>query len=220
MDLGDRRPLELLISISTIKVHRLAAAWLHDHGCMALCGRLSHGHPVMLSCYASRSRRPLCTTDVLSLFAALGQLLLLQSHPSFCCRCRHERASARAKADPQPSWSNHRSRARSPSEGLSFIGLLGLDQAYYVCPQAPAVYITCELRVCPRRHPARHTRVWNKTFSLTQEAHISAISEPRGPRPARRSTARARERGARRESMRESATARPPSGPRPSPQRG
>ena len=103
MDLGDRRPLELLISISTIKVHRLAAAWLHDHGCMALCGRLSHGHPVMLSCYASRSRRPLCTTDVLSLFAALGQLLLLQSHPSFCCRCRHERASARAKADPQPS---------------------------------------------------------------------------------------------------------------------
>ena len=105
LDLGDRRPLELLISISTIKVHRLAAAWLHDHGCMALCGRLSHGHPVMLSCYASRSRRPLCTTDVLSLFAALGQLLLLQSHPSFCCRCRHERASARAKADPQPSGS-------------------------------------------------------------------------------------------------------------------
>ena len=132
LDLGDRRPLELLISISTIKVHRLAAAWLHDHGCMALCGRLSHGHPVMLSCYASRSRRPLCTTDVLSLFAALGQLLLLQSHPSFCCRCRHERASARAKADPQPSGSNHRSRARSPSEGLSFIGLLGLHQAYYV----------------------------------------------------------------------------------------
>ena len=93
----------------------------------------------------------------------------------------------------------------------------------YVCPQAPAVYRTCELRVCPRRHPARHTRVWNKTFSLTQEAHISAISErrPRGPRPAaRRSRRRAsRDRGDR-SAERAARSARPPSGPRPSPQRG
>ena len=182
LDLGDRRPLELLISISTIKVHRLAAAWLHDHGCMALCGRLSHGHPVMLSCYASRSRRPLCTTDVLSLFAALGQLLLLQSHPSFCCRCRHERASARAKADPQPSGSNHRSRARSPSEGLSFIGLLGLDQAYYVCPQLYCVYRmrVASMPAAPSR--AAHTCLEQDFFSHTGSTHISCLL---GARPAR-----------------------------------
>ena len=189
MDLGDRRPLELLISISTIKVHRLAAAWLHDHGCMALCGRLSHGHPVMLSCYASRSRRPLCTTDVLSLFAALGQLLLLQSHPSFCCRCRHERASARAKADPQPSGSG--SSIPSPvSFGRFVLHRTSGPRSGLLCvPPGPSCrnsYIECELRVCPRRHPARHTRVWNKTFSLTQEAHISAISEPARPRGPRR----------------------------------
>ena len=111
--------------------------------------------------------------------------------PSATCIPAHATGRARRRSS-SPAGRDHRSRARSPSEGLSFIGLLGLDQAYYVCPQAPAVYRTCELRVCPRRHPARHTRVWNKTFSLTQEAHISAISErrPRGPRPAARRSPR------------------------------
>lgn len=135
------------------------------------------------------------------LYARLTYCLYLRPLASCCC-CRVILLSAAdvgmsvlllvRKPTHSPAGRDHRSRARSPSEGLSFIGLLGLDQAYYVCPQAPAVYRTCELRVCPRRHPARHTRVWNKTFSLTQEAHISAISErrPRGPRPAARRSPR------------------------------
>ena len=184
LDLGDRRPLELLISISTIKVHRLAAAWLHDHGCMALCGRLSHGHPVMLSCYASRSRRPLCTTDVLSLFAALGQLLLLQSHPSFCCRCRHERASARAKADPQPSGSG--SSIPSPVSFGRFVlhrtsgprsGLLSIMCA----PTRPQLYIehaSCEYA---RGAIPRGTHVSGIRLFLSHRKHTYQLSpSPRG----------------------------------------
>lgn len=162
------------------------------------------------------------------LYARLTYCLYLRPLASCCC-CRVILLSAAdvgmsvlllvRKPTHSPAGRDHRSRARSPSEGLSFIGLLGLDQAYYVCPQAPAVYRTCELRVCPRRHPARHTRVWNKTFSLTQEAHISAISEParpRGPRPSPRAS-RIEPDG---ESRAQRHCARPPSGPRPSPQRG
>ena len=143
------------------------------------------------------------------LYARLTYCLYLRPLASCCC-CRVILLSAAdvgmsvlllvRKPTHSPAGRDHRSRARSPSEGLSFIGLLGLHQALlcHMCAPRPQLYIehaSCEYArgAIPRGTHASGIRLFlshrKHTYQLSPSGGPAARAPPRVDLAARPRTA-------------------------------